>query len=73
MSRQKPCAVSNYVIETVNLTKTYNTRGMRIRAVDNINLGFMQGEFTAIMGSSGSPLEKSIQILVRSLLSFYLN
>lgn len=46
--------MSDYAIETVNLTKTYHIREMRIRAVDNINLGFTRGEFTTIMGPSGS-------------------
>lgn len=36
------------------MTKTQNIRGTRIRAVDNISLGFTQGEFTTIMGPSGS-------------------
>ena len=50
MSRSRLCAVSDHVTETINLTKAYHIRGMRIMAVDNINLGFTRGEFTAIMG-----------------------
>jgi len=46
--------MSEYVIETIDLTKIYYIRGMRITAVDNINLGFKRGEFTTIMGPSGS-------------------
>ena len=46
--------MSEYVIETIGLTKIYYIRGMRITAVDNIHLGFKRGEFTTIMGPSGS-------------------
>ena len=46
--------MSNYVIETLDLSKSYYIRGMKITAVDDISLQFTQGEFTAIMGPSGS-------------------
>jgi putative ABC transport system ATP-binding protein len=46
--------VSEHLIETLDLSKSYYIRGIKITAVDNISLQFPRGEFTAIMGPSGS-------------------
>ncbi len=46
--------MSEYIIETIDLVKSYYIRGMKIMAVNSITLQFTQGEFTAIMGPSGS-------------------
>jgi len=46
--------VSSYIIEAVDLVKTYFIRGVKIIALDGISLGFSRGEFVAIMGPSGS-------------------
>jgi putative ABC transport system ATP-binding protein len=42
------------IIETKNLCKNYNTNGMEVRALLDINLIVAPGEFTAIAGPSGS-------------------
>ena len=42
------------VIEINNLTKIYNDSEIKVKAVDNIDLSFEQGEFAAIVGPSGS-------------------
>jgi putative ABC transport system ATP-binding protein len=42
------------VIEISNLTKIYNDSEIKVKAVDNIDLSFEQGEFAAIVGPSGS-------------------
>ena len=36
------------------LTKTYGSGGSEVRALDNVSVGIRRGEFTAIMGPSGS-------------------
>lgn len=41
------------VIETKNLTKTYNPDTIPVHAVNDINLEIQEGEFTAIVGPSG--------------------
>jgi len=40
------------VISTINLTRTYSDG--QVKALDNVNLRIMPGEFVAIMGPSGS-------------------
>ena len=42
------------VLELKNLVKIYNDSAIQVKAVDNINLSFEQGEFAAIVGPSGS-------------------
>ncbi len=42
------------VIEISELTKIYNDSEIKVKAVDNIDLSFEQGEFAAIVGPSGS-------------------
>lgn len=49
LSENKPA-----MIETVNLSKTYQQGGRPLEVLKNINLRIEQGEFTAIMGPSGS-------------------
>ncbi len=46
--------MSESIIETINLTKTYYVRGIRIVAVNGVDLRFRLGEFAALMGPSGS-------------------
>ncbi len=43
-----------WVIQTKNLTKIYNSETIPVRAVDNVNLNIARGEFTALVGPSGS-------------------
>jgi len=42
------------VLELKNLVKIYNDSAIEVKAVDNIDLSFEQGEFAAIVGPSGS-------------------
>ena len=42
------------IIEVTNLHKIYNTSEVKVHAVRGIDLSFEQGEFTAVVGTSGS-------------------
>ncbi len=42
------------IIEAVDVTKVYETRGVETRALDNVSLGLEAGEFSALAGPSGS-------------------
>jgi putative ABC transport system ATP-binding protein len=42
------------VARSVDLTKTYGSGQAAVRALNNVNVGFERGRFTAVMGPSGS-------------------
>ncbi len=42
------------LIEVKNLSKTYNTTAVPVKALNDVNLNIEKGEFTAIVGPSGS-------------------
>ena len=42
------------ILELKNLVKVYNGTEIKVKAVDNVNLSFEEGEFAAIVGPSGS-------------------
>ncbi|MEE4197705.1 MAG: ABC transporter ATP-binding protein [Bacteroidales bacterium] len=42
------------ILELKNLVKIYDDSEIKVKAVDNINLSFEEGEFAAIVGPSGS-------------------
>jgi putative ABC transport system ATP-binding protein len=42
------------IVKTIGLSKTYESNGRAVRAVSNVNLEIMKGEFVAVMGPSGS-------------------
>jgi putative ABC transport system ATP-binding protein len=42
------------IIEIKNLHKVYDGKGIPVYAVNGINLTFQKGEFTTIVGPSGS-------------------
>jgi putative ABC transport system ATP-binding protein len=42
------------IIEAIDVTKVYETRGVKTRALDGVDLALEQGEFTALAGPSGS-------------------
>jgi putative ABC transport system ATP-binding protein len=46
--------MNDTVIETQNLEKQFGHDGVRVRALDGINLTVARGEFIALMGPSGS-------------------
>ena len=45
--------MSDWLIETIHLTKTYGSGETAIRALDDVNVTVAPGEFVAIMGPSG--------------------
>ncbi|MBN1409737.1 MAG: ABC transporter ATP-binding protein [Spirochaetales bacterium] len=44
----------NYVILTENVTKTYKEKYVEVKALEGISIKIASGEFTAIVGASGS-------------------
>jgi putative ABC transport system ATP-binding protein len=42
------------IIEAIDVTKVYDTRGVETRALDGVSLALDRGEFTALAGPSGS-------------------
>ncbi|MDP4089841.1 MAG: ABC transporter ATP-binding protein, partial [Bacillota bacterium] len=46
--------MSNTILTTRDLCKTYLSDGEAVHAIKNINLDIYEGDFTVIMGSSGS-------------------
>ena len=42
------------IIEAIDVTKVYDTRGVETRALDGVTFGLEKGEFTALAGPSGS-------------------
>ncbi len=51
------------IIECTNLTKEYINGDNIIKAVDNITIGFEQGEFCAVTGPSGSGKSTFLHVL----------
>ncbi len=45
---------SEYAIETHLLTKEYNSKGVKILALDNLNLRIKQGEIYGLLGENGA-------------------
>jgi putative ABC transport system ATP-binding protein len=45
--------MTNWLIETIHLTKTYGSGETAVHALDDLNLQVRPGEFVAIMGPSG--------------------
>ena len=42
------------ILRCESLTKTYQSGGAPVHALQNVNLSFAQGSFTAVTGKSGS-------------------
>ncbi|WP_320174334.1 ABC transporter ATP-binding protein [Maridesulfovibrio sp.] len=51
------------MIELKNITRVYNTGGAEVRALDGIDMTIENGEFVAVMGSSGSGKSTTMNIL----------
>ncbi len=47
-------AAGSSLLTLTDVTKVYTDQASEVRAVDGVNIGFSQGEFTAIVGPSGS-------------------
>jgi len=55
--------VSDYVVETENLTMTYKIKDHEVIALNKVNLKIERGDFIAIMGPSGSGKTTLINII----------
>lgn len=51
------------IIETRNISKTFGTKEISVKAVQGVNLAVKQGEFVAIVGPSGSGKSSLLHIL----------
>ena len=45
---------SEFAIDTHQLTKEYNSKGVKILALDNLNLRIKQGEIYGLLGENGA-------------------
>lgn len=46
--------MSNEILQTIDLSKSYGTGENQVNAVQNVNIQVERGEFVAIIGKSGS-------------------
>lgn len=53
----------NKLLEIKNLSKTYNTKDGEVCAIKNINLDVYEGDFIAIVGTSGCGKSSLLNIL----------
>lgn len=53
----------NKILEIKNLSKTYNTKDGEVTAINNINLDVYEGDFIAIVGTSGCGKSSLLNIL----------
>lgn len=51
------------IIELRNISKIYNAGELAVRAIDDVTLTIQEGEFTAIMGPSGSGKSSMLNII----------
>lgn len=51
------------ILKVENLCKTYDTGGIPVKALDNVNFSVDKGEFVAIVGASGSGKSTLLHIL----------
>jgi len=51
------------ILKVENLCKTYDTGGIPVKALDNVNFNVNKGEFVAIVGASGSGKSTLLHIL----------
>ncbi len=55
--------MKNKILEIKNLSKTYNTKDGEVNAIKNINLDVYEGDFIAIVGTSGCGKSSLLNIL----------
>ena len=59
--------MSNYIIQTFDLTKIYNLKGRNITALNNINISIKKNEIFGLLGPNGAGKTTLIQILTTLL------
>jgi putative ABC transport system ATP-binding protein len=55
--------MANYSVKVSNVSKTYKTSDIEVKALEDISFTFEQGEFAAIVGPSGSGKSTLMHIL----------
>jgi putative ABC transport system ATP-binding protein len=46
--------MTDYIVETQNLIRHYEVGGFTVKALDDVNIQIVRGEYNSIVGPSGS-------------------